>query len=48
MMAFLLGGAERTERQWKKLLAATDSKLRLDKIWAHPLNKEFVLEISLT
>jgi hypothetical protein len=48
MMAFLLGGAERTERQWKKLLAAADSKLKLDKIWAHPLNKEFVLEVSLT
>ncbi len=48
LMCFLLGGAERTERQWKKLLAAADSKLKLEKVWAHPLNKEYVLEVSLT
>lgn len=47
MMAVLIGGAERTERQWKRLLALTDKKLSLEKIWAHPLNKEFVLQITL-
>jgi hypothetical protein len=48
MMAFLLGGAERTERQWRKLIAAIDSKLKLERIWVHPLNKEYVLEIALS
>ncbi len=47
MMCLFLAGGERTERQWRKLLAATDSKLRLEKIWAHPLNKEYVLEVAL-
>ena len=47
MMALLIGGAERTERQWKHLLARTDKKMSLEKIWAHPLDKEFVLQITL-
>ena len=47
MMAILIGGAERTERQWKRLLSRTDKKLSLEKIWAHPVGKEFVLEIHL-
>jgi hypothetical protein len=47
MMAMLLGGAERTERQWERLLERTEMKLKLEKIWAHPLNKDHVLQISL-
>ena len=46
MMAVLIGGAERTERQWKRLLARTEKKLILERIWAHPLNKEYMLQIS--
>jgi hypothetical protein len=48
MMAILLSGAERSEQEWRRLLASTDKRLNLEKIWAHPLNKEFVLEISLS
>lgn len=43
----LLADAERTERQWMSLLSSADRRLRLEKIWAHPQQKEFVLEISL-
>jgi hypothetical protein len=39
MMAVLQGGAERTEAQWRRLLGRTDKKLKLEKIWAHPLGK---------
>lgn len=47
MMAVLLAGAERTDTQWRRLLGRTEKKLNLEKIWAHPLGKEFVLQISL-
>ena len=48
MMGMLIGGAERTERQWRRLIASADDRFCLEKIWTHPANKEFVLEISFS
>jgi hypothetical protein len=45
-ICLILGGTERTESQWLRLLESSHGKLKLNKIWKDLADTEHVLEVE--